>query len=60
MVDEISNAAEVAAVKGIAQRGIVMVGTAHGTSLEALIINPELNPLVGGVHTVIVSDMQAR
>jgi stage III sporulation protein SpoIIIAA len=36
------------------------VGTAHGTSLETLLKNPELNPLVGGVHQVVMGDAVAR
>lgn len=60
MVDEIGSADEVRAVKSIAQRGVMLVGTAHGVSLSSLIGNPELNALVGGVHQVVVGDMQAK
>ena len=59
VVDEIGSAEEVKAVKSIAQRGVMMVGTAHGISLSSLIGNPELNALVGGVHQVVLGDMQA-
>ena len=41
---------EVAAVRTMAQRGVMVVGTAHGTSLASLLSNPELRPLVGGVQ----------
>ena len=59
-MDEIGSSEEVRAVKSIAQRGVMMVGTAHGTSLSSLIGNPELNALVGGVHQVVLGDMQAK
>ena len=60
VVDEIGTAEEVRAVKSVAQRGVMMVGTAHGTSLSSLIGNPELNALVGGVHQVILGDAEAK
>ena len=59
VVDEIGSAEEVKAVKSIAQRGVMIVGTAHGVSLSSLIGNPELNALVGGVHQVVLGDTQA-
>ncbi len=60
MVDEIGSSEEVRAVKSIAQRGVMLVGTAHGVSLSSLITNPELNTLVGGVHQVVIGDKLAR
>ena len=60
VVDEIGSTAEVAAVRGIAQRGIAMVGTAHGTDLSSLIANPDLNSLVGGIHQVPLGDVEAK
>lgn len=60
VVDEIGSPAEAAAVRGIAQRGIAMVGTAHGTDLSSLIANPDLNSLIGGVHQVTLGDLEAR
>lgn len=60
VVDEIGTAQEVAAVKGSAQRGIVFIGTAHGVALANLIANPDLNALVGGTQSVILSDAVAR
>ncbi len=60
VVDEIGSADEVRAVKSIALRGVMLVGTAHGVSLSSLIGNPELNALVGGVHQVVVGVMQAK
>ena len=56
IVDEIGTKEEVAAVKGSAQRGIVFIGTAHGVALA----NPDLNALVGGTQSVILSDAVAR
>jgi len=59
-VDEIGSPAEAAAVRGIAQRGVVMVGTAHGTDLSSLMANPDLNSLIGGIHQVTLSDAEAK
>ncbi len=59
-MDEIGSSEEVRAVKSIAQRGVMPVGTAHGVSLSSLISNPELNTLVGGVHQVVIGDKLAR
>lgn len=44
VVDEIGSPAEAAAVRGIAQRGIAMVGTAHGTDLSSLIATQTSTP----------------
>ncbi|KAK9829776.1 hypothetical protein WJX72_007846 [[Myrmecia] bisecta] len=60
VVDEIGSAQEAAALKGIAQRGVIMVATAHGVSLQGLLKNPDLNSLVGGVGPVILGDAEAR
>ncbi len=60
VVDEIGSPAEAAAVRGIAQRGVVMVGTAHGTDLSSLMANPDLNSLIGGIHQVTLSDAEAK
>ncbi|GAB4817301.1 hypothetical protein N2152v2_004347 [Parachlorella kessleri] len=60
IIDEIGSSKEAAAAKSIGQRGVVMVGTAHGVSLESLLKNPELNSLVGGVHQVVLGDEEAR
>lgn len=60
MIDEIGGVEEVKAVKSIAQRGVVMVATAHGISLANLIKNPDLNGLVGGVCQVTVGDATAK
>ena len=60
MVDEIGNAREVAAVKDIAQRGVAVVATAHGTNLQRLLENPVLNTLVGGKQKMVIGDFAAR
>jgi stage III sporulation protein SpoIIIAA len=60
VIDEIGTQAEAAAARTIAERGVQLIGTAHGTSLENLILNPTLSDLVGGVHTVTLSDDEAR
>ncbi|HET9451213.1 MAG TPA: R3H domain-containing nucleic acid-binding protein, partial [Aggregicoccus sp.] len=60
VVDEIGTAAEAAAARTIAERGVQLVATAHGNTLENLVLNPTLSDLVGGVHTVTLSDEEAR
>lgn len=60
IVDEIGTEAEAAAARTIAERGVQLIGTAHGSSLENLILNPTLSDLVGGVQTVTLSDEEAR
>jgi stage III sporulation protein SpoIIIAA len=50
---------EVQAVRDIVQRGVLMVGTAHGTDLQSLLDNPNLSDLVGGVTTVTLGDSVA-
>ncbi|MCP3102721.1 AAA family ATPase [Myxococcus sp. K15C18031901] len=60
IVDEIGTAAEAAAARTIAERGVQLVATAHGNTLENLVLNPTLSDLVGGVQTVTLSDDEAR
>mgnify|MGYP006287898433 CR=1 FL=1 len=60
VIDEIGTAAEVLAARTIAERGVQLVGTAHGTTLENLLQNPTLSDLVGGVQTVTLGDEEAR
>ncbi len=50
---------EVQAVRDIAQRGVLMVGTAHGTDIHSLLNNHELSDLIGGVTSVTISDKSA-
>ncbi|MBI3185320.1 MAG: AAA family ATPase [Myxococcales bacterium] len=60
VIDEIGTEAEAAAARTIAERGVQLIATAHGNTLENLILNPTLSDLVGGVHTVTLSDEEAR
>jgi stage III sporulation protein SpoIIIAA len=59
IIDEISTAQEAAACRTIAQRGVQLIATAHGRTLDDLIKNPPLMGLIGGVQTVCLSDSQA-
>lgn len=60
IVDEIGTEAEAWAARTIAERGVQLIGTAHGNTLENLVMNPTLSDLVGGVHTVTLGDEEAR
>ena len=60
IVDEIGTAAEALAARTIAERGVQLIGTAHGNTLENVLRNPTLSDLVGGVHTVTLGDEEAR
>jgi stage III sporulation protein SpoIIIAA len=60
VIDEIGRELEAAAARTIAERGVQLVGTAHGITLENLLINPTLSDLVGGIESVTLSDEEAR
>ncbi|MBQ9358183.1 MAG: AAA family ATPase, partial [Abditibacteriota bacterium] len=60
IIDEISTQAEAFAARTIAERGVMLVATAHGRTLENIIINPMLNDLVGGIQAVTLSDDEAE
>ena len=60
IIDEIGTELEAQAARTIAERGVQLVGTAHGNTLENLIMNPTLSDLVGGIQTVILGDEEAR
>ncbi|EEF42551.1 uncharacterized protein ycf45 isoform X1 [Ricinus communis] len=60
IVDEIGTEAEALACRSIAERGIMLIGTAHGERLENIIKNPTLSNLIGGIETVILGDEEAR
>ena len=60
IIDEIGTELEAAAARTIAERGVQLVGTAHGNTLENLILNPTLSDLVGGVQSVTLGDEEAR
>jgi hypothetical protein len=51
---------EAAAARTIAERGVQLIGTAHGNTLENLLLNPTLSDLVGGIESVTLSDEEAR
>src|SRR5499427_7545897 len=60
VIDEIGTELEAAAARTIAERGVQLVATAHGQTLEHLIVNPTLKDLLGGIQTVTLSDEEAR
>ncbi|MBV9355633.1 MAG: AAA family ATPase, partial [Chloroflexi bacterium] len=60
VIDEIGTELEAGAARTIAERGVQLVGTAHGTSLDNLIMNPTLSDLVGGIQSVTLGDEEAR
>jgi len=59
VIDEIGTEAEALAARTIAERGVQLIGTAHGNTLDNLIVNPTLSDLVGGIHAVTLSDEEA-
>ncbi|MBL7209904.1 MAG: AAA family ATPase, partial [Dehalococcoidia bacterium] len=60
IIDEIGTSLEAEAARTIAERGVQLVGTAHGNSLENLMMNPTLADLIGGIQTVTLGDEEAR
>ena len=60
VIDEIGTELEGAAARTIAERGVQLVGTAHGNTLENLMMNPTLADLVGGIQSVTLGDEEAR
>ena len=60
VVDEIGTEAEAQAARTIAERGVMLIATAHGNSLESLIKNPTLSDLVGGIQSVTLGDDEAN
>ena len=60
VVDEIGTEEEAQAARTIAERGVMLIATAHGNSLESLIKNPTLSDLVGGIQSVTLGDDEAR
>ena len=60
VIDEIGTEQEAFAARTIAERGVQLVGTAHGNSLENLMMNPTLSDLVGGIQAVTLSDDEAK
>ena len=60
VIDEIGTELEAGAARTIAERGVQLVGTAHGNTLENLMANPTLCDLIGGIQSVTLSDEEAR
>ncbi|WP_019504887.1 R3H domain-containing nucleic acid-binding protein [Pleurocapsa sp. PCC 7319] len=60
VIDEIGTELEAMAARTIAERGVQLVGTAHGNTVENLIKNPTLSDLVGGIQSVTLGDDEAR
>ena len=60
VIDEIGTEAEANAARTIAERGVQLIGTAHGQTLENILKNPTLSDLLGGISAVTLSDEEAR
>ena len=60
IVDEIGTEAEALACRSIAERGVQLIGTAHGQILENLMKNPTLSDLIGGIQSVTLGAQPAR
>ena len=60
VIDEIGTEAEALAARTIAERGVQLIATAHGKTLDNLLMNPTLSDLLGGIHAVTLSDEEAR
>jgi stage III sporulation protein SpoIIIAA len=60
VIDEIGTELEAGAARTIAERGVQLIGTAHGNELENLMMNPTLSDLIGGIQSVTLSDEEAR
>ncbi len=60
IIDEIGRELEAIAARTIAERGVQLIATAHGNTLENLMLNPTLCDLIGGIESVTLSDEEAR
>ena len=60
VIDEIGTELEAQAARTIAERGVQLIGTAHGIDLGSLLVNPTLADLIGGVESVVLGDDEAR
>nr|MBN1229489.1 AAA family ATPase [Anaerolineae bacterium] len=60
VIDEIGRELEALAARTIGERGVQLIGTAHGITLDNLLLNPTLSDLVGGIESVTLSDEEAR
>src|SRR3990172_2576901 len=59
VIDEIGTELEAHAARTIAERGVQLIGTAHGNNLDNLMLNPTLSDLIGGIQTVTLGDDEA-
>lgn len=60
VIDEIGTELEALASRTIAERGVQLIGTAHGNTLDNLLVNPTLSDLIGGIQAVTLGDEEAR
>jgi stage III sporulation protein SpoIIIAA len=60
VIDEIGTELEALAARTIAERGVQLIGTAHGNTLDNLLVNPTLSDLIGGIQAVTLGDEEAR
>jgi hypothetical protein len=60
IIDEIGRELEAEAARTIAERGVQLIATAHGNTLDNLLLNPTLSDLLGGIESVTLSDEEAR
>jgi stage III sporulation protein SpoIIIAA len=60
VIDEIGTELEAQASRTIAERGVQLIGTAHGNTLENLMMNPTLCDLIGGIQSVTLGDEEAK
>jgi stage III sporulation protein SpoIIIAA len=60
VIDEIGTELEALAARTIAERGVQLIGTAHGQTLDNLLSNPTLSDLIGGIQAVTLGDDEAR
>jgi stage III sporulation protein AA len=60
IVDEIGTEPEALAARTIAERGVQLIGTAHGNTMDNLLKNPTLSDLLGGIQAVTLGDEQAK
>src|SRR3990172_236070 len=60
VIDEIGTELEAHAARTIAERGVQLIGTAHGNNLDNLMLNPTLSDLIGGIQSVTLGDEEGR
>jgi stage III sporulation protein SpoIIIAA len=60
VIDEIGTQEDAFAARTIAERGVQLVATAHGNTLDRLLLNPTLSDIIGGIQAVTLSDEEAR